>query len=173
MTNLPGRLGTLRAGDIMTKSVTVVCTEDSLSAAVQSLRDAQITGAPVVDEDGRLVGIISISDLVGQPGSTDDDAPEDLPPAVPLAHGVDRTTWDLFDQAAALEQTDAEVTVAQRMSKRVTAVTENAPLVDIARAMCDGHWHRVPVVDENESLLGIISTMDVLAALVNAADEME
>jgi CBS-domain-containing membrane protein len=37
--------------------------------------------------------------------------------------------------------------------------------------MCDGHWHRVPVVDDAGALCGIISTMDVLAALVNAADE--
>ena len=46
-----------------------------------------------------------------------------------------------------------------------------APLVEVARVMCDGHWHRVPVVDDGGALCGIISTMDVLAALVNAADE--
>lgn len=170
MTTLPGRLGTLTAADIMTRNVTVVRTNDTLATAVHTLRDAHVTGAPVVDEQGRLVGILSISDLVVRPLSTEDGESVELPP-VPLAHGVDRTTWDLFDQTAALDHSEAADTVADRMSKVVTAVTQDAPLVEVARAMCDGHWHRVPVVDGGESLQGIISTMDVLDALVNAADE--
>ncbi len=84
---------------------------------------------------------------------------------------MDRATWDLFDRADALDHSDDEDTVGDRMSKVVTAVTKEASLVEVARAMCDGHWHRVPVVDDEESLEGIISTMDVLAAVVNAADE--
>jgi CBS-domain-containing membrane protein len=57
------------------------------------------------------------------------------------------------------------------MSRQVRSVPDKAPLVEVARVMCDGHWHRVPVVDDGGALCGIISTMDVLAALVNAADE--
>ena len=37
--------------------------------------------------------------------------------------------------------------------------------------MCSGHWHRVSVVDDEGALINIVSTMDVLAALVNVADE--
>jgi CBS-domain-containing membrane protein len=37
--------------------------------------------------------------------------------------------------------------------------------------MCEGHWHRVPVLDEVRKLVGMISTMDLLAAMVQAHDE--
>ncbi len=103
MPKLPGRLGTLTAGDIMTRNVTVVHVADTLPDAVHVLRDGNVTGAPVANADGRLVGILSISDLVALP---DDDEGSATPPAAALTHGVDRATWDLFDRADALGHTN-------------------------------------------------------------------
>jgi CBS-domain-containing membrane protein len=169
MQNLPGRLGTLKAIDIMTRDVTLLRESESLSAAIQTLRGNHITGAPVVDQDGKLVGILSISDLM-KPTNGDDGA-TDSPTTIPLAHGNDRTSWELFDIAIELGETHAEAIVGQKMSRTITSVTENSQILNVARVMCDGHWHRVPVVDEYGALQGIISTMDILAALVNATDE--
>jgi CBS-domain-containing membrane protein len=165
MPNLPGRLGELEARDIMTGGVIVVRESDSLQTAIETLRSEHITGAPVVDAAGKLVGILSISDLIGP------SAGEGEPASVPLAHGGDRTSWELYDRAAAGAGDHSGQTVKDRMSRQVTSVADDASLVDVARAMCGGHWHRVPVVDRSGSLTGIISTMDVLAAVVNAADE--
>ena len=164
MSRLPGRIGTLTAHDIMTTHVIVVQESDTLETALSTLRSHHITGAPVVDGQGRFVGILSLADLVGSreiPGRR----------VEPLAHG-DGATWELFDRAQPLDGTAGSVQVSTRMSRRVTSVAENASLVEIARAMCDGHWHRVPVVNSVGALCGIISTMDVLAAIVNAADEL-
>jgi len=167
MPYLPGRLGTLTARDVMTKTLICVSADDTIDAAVALLRANRITGAPVVDADGKLVGILSLSDLVQREAGPDDSGE----PPVPLAHGHAGATWDLFDVAQPLDAQTGEELVRDRMSPKVAAVTEGAPLVEVARVMCDGHWHRVPVVDEADKLHGIISTMDVLAALVHAADE--
>lgn len=164
MPKLPGRLGELEARDIMTGSVIVVRETDSLQIAIETLRSEHITGAPVVDAAGKLVGIFSMRDLFVSAESEDD-----RPTFVPLSHERDRTSWDLFDRAAATDY--AGQTVKDRMSTHVASVTGHASLIDVARVMCDGHWHRVPVVDRSGEILGIISTMDVLAAIVNAADE--
>ena len=94
-----------------------------------------------------------------------------MPPAVALSHGDDQTTWDLFERAGSFVWALTVERVEQRMSRQVTSVAAAAPLIEVARAMCSGHWHRVPVVDDEGALIGIISTMDVLAALVNVADE--
>lgn len=165
MTRLTGRLGSLRARDLMTRSLIVIHDTDTVEQAVANLKLHQITGAPVVDESGRFVGILSLSDLV-------------------LAGVEDRTrkpsqwecgaTWDLYDMAPSPigAGTEAEL-VSTRMSTVVTSVTDDAPLVEVARVMCNGHWHRVPVVDAAGSLKGIISTMDVLAAVVNTAEEQD
>ena len=122
----------------------------------------------MVDNSGIFVGILSVSDLIGR---TKSDSGEPDLPSVPLSSGDDDTTWDLFEKAYPLNKDVSAEAVCTRMSKRVTSVTQSAPLVEVARVMCRGHWHRVPVVDESGSLLGIISTMDILAALVNTAEE--
>jgi CBS-domain-containing membrane protein len=57
------------------------------------------------------------------------------------------------------------------MSPNVGTVTEDQPLVEVARTMCQDHWHRVPVVGNDGLLKRIISTMDVLAALLNTFEE--
>lgn len=168
MPRLPGRLGTLRAKDVMTKKVIVLKDTDRIEQAVQQLKEIRITGAPVVDDAGKFVGILSISDLVE--GAKPADEQEETP-AAPLAHGEDHTTWDLFEKAHPLNEDASSEAVSERMSKQVTSVTASAPIVEVARLMCSGHWHRVPVVDEEGSLVGIISTMDILAALVNVSDE--
>ena len=168
MVTLPGRLGSLKACDVMTRDVIVLTDSNAIGDAVQMLKGQRITGAPVVDSAGKLVGILSISDLVQAAGSVSEE--QDLPPT-PLAHGEDATTWDLFEKADVLGPEVSVEEVRERMSRKVASVTDQAPLVEVARVMCSGHWHRVPVVDDSGSLCGIISTMDVLAAVVNTADE--
>ena len=169
MSQLSGRLGSLRAQDVMTRDVIMLRESDSINYAVRSLKEHHITGAPVVDAEGRFVGILSVSDLVRAVPFV---APPGSPP-IALAHGNDITTWDLFDKAGPLHPDVGVERVGQRMSRQVTSVLYSAPLVEVARVMCEGHWHRVPVVKPSGALCGIISTMDILAALVNAADEPE
>lgn len=168
MSPLPGRLNSLIARDVMTRSVIVVSADASIQDAVETLKQSRITGAPVVDEARKFVGILSVSDVVA---SGDDRKKSDAAPPVTLAHGEDAVTWDLFEAASPLQSNAGATTVRNCMSRQVTSVTESAPLVEVARIMCRGHWHRVPVVDDTGALRGIISTMDVLAAIVNVADE--
>jgi len=59
------------------------------------------------------------------------------------------------------------------MSSGVQAVAPDAPLLLAARMMCLQHLHRLPVLDHENRPVGIISCMDVVAALVNAMDEMK
>ncbi|MGE3313707.1 MAG: HPP family protein [Planctomycetaceae bacterium] len=167
MTKLTGRLGSLRARDLMTKNLIVIHDTDTIEQAVSNLKSHQITGAPVVNKSGRFVGILSLSDLVAA-------GIESRGNGRPSAHWECSATWDLFDMAPSpIEQGIEAELVSARMSAVVTSVTDDAPLVEVARVMCNGHWHRVPVVDGKGSLVGIISTMDVLAALVNTAEERD
>jgi CBS domain-containing protein len=150
----------------MTRDVITLGENATVDFAIAQLRENHITGAPVVDDRGRLVGVLSLRDLMNvargkKPGRD----------PVPLAHGHDQTTWDLFAQATPLDSKLRAQTVSERMSRTVTSISADAPLVEVARVMCDGHWHRVPVVDDDNTLCGIIATMDILAAIVNAADE--
>lgn len=138
---LPGRLGRLTARDLMTPSVITVNDSEPVEEAVEKFRQQRISGAPVVDDAGRCVGILSLFDLVFRQEQTGTD--------------------------------DDSRTVRDCMTEPVVAVTLETPLVEVARKMCAEHWHRMPVVDQSSRLQGMLTTMDILAALVHTADEME
>jgi len=165
MVELPGRIGTLTARDVMTHEVIVVHADDAIAQAIGTFRENRITGAPVVDAVGRFIGILSLRDLLRDPGVDAEQATESEEP-------FGDATWALFEKSDRLDHEGESVQVADRMSPSVATVAENLSLVEVARTMCSGHWHRVPVVDDSGNLAGIISTMDVLAALVNTADEL-
>jgi len=165
MAELPGRIGTLTARDVMTRQVIVIQADESIAQAIGTFRENRITGAPVVDASGRFIGILSLRDLVRDSCAEAEPAGESEEP------GGD-ATWALFEKSDRLEQGGESEPVSNRMSTNVATVSENLSLVEVARTMCSGHWHRVPVIDDPGNLVGIISTMDVLAALVNTADEL-
>lgn len=165
MAELPGRIGTLTARDVMTCQVIVVHADDSITQAIGTFRENRITGAPVVDATGRFIGILSIRDLLREPGVDAEQITESEEP-------FGDATWALFEKSGRLEHGSESEQVVDRMSANVATVGEGLSLVEVARTMCSGHWHRVPVIDESGNLTGIISTMDVLAALVNSADEL-
>lgn len=170
MTRLPGRLGELCARDVMTPNVVTVRDTDTLAATIHSLKQAHVTGAPVVDADGQLRGIFSIRDLVKQGDMPGASAQTSSPQAGMEPAGA-HASWHLYDALPLLANRPEEQPVGEVMSPNVVSVQEESPLVEVARTMCDGHLHRVPVITNGGILCGIISTMDVLAAVVNVADE--
>ena len=169
MSGLPGRLGTLTAQDIMTPQIIVLNEDDTLMTAIQVLKANRITGAPVVDVDGVLRGVLSLTDLlfpVGQQSSAESSD------SIPVSQRYDDSTaWELFDQAQPLDADTQQELIKTRMKTLIISVQKTTPLVEVSRMMCDRHRHRVPVVDEAGKLCGIISTMDILAALVHVNDE--
>ena len=164
MNRLPGRLGTLTAEDIMTEKVVMVREDDLLTEAAQIFQKHHISGAPVVDARGLPMGVLSLSDLLGTLTGDEEHMSSTQRPAEPI---------DFSRLFADPSRLPANERVRARMSRRLVSVTRPAPLVEVARVMCDGHWHRVAVVEPGGQLCGIISTMDILAALVNVADEAQ
>ena len=164
MSQLPGRLGSLRARDIMTEKVVLLSEDDPIPYAANVLRENRISGAPVVNPQGVPVGLLSLSDIV----------PLHLEQGQSAATSASPSSWEdapgRFGRARPAAALPDE-TVVQRMSRQLVSVRDEAAVLDVARVMCQGHWHRVTVVDAQGRLCGIVSTMDVLAAVVQAAEE--
>jgi CBS-domain-containing membrane protein len=161
---LPGRMGSLVARDIMTERLVVFSEADPLSHAAQVLRERRISGAPVLGPQGDVVGMLTLTDVVGDVAGRMRELLDRA--GSPAGHA----DWKELDQLLK-NAGSPQGTVGERMTRQVVTVHEDAPLVEVARAMCFGHWHRVGVIDVSRRLVGIISTMDVLAALVQASDE--
>ncbi len=168
MTNLSERLATLMARDVMTEKLVLLEESDTIRHAANLFRDLHISGAPVVNAEGKPIGLLSVTDIVpavaGRVG---------VPAAAPRPQ-TREAEWEEICQvlnSGNLPEAGAGEPVTKWMSRRLVSVRETTPLVEVARVMCDGHWHRVTVLDDAGRLKGIVSTMDVLAAVVQAADE--
>lgn len=136
--------GMMRAADIMRRRVLAVHPGDSLQSAIQKLLDADVRHLPVVDEDFRVVGIVSDRDVrtaVGDPRRS-----------LEREGGV----------GGALE----ERTVRDIMTKDTITVEAGASVFMVADIFVDERIGAVPVVRDDDTLLGIISYVDVIAHFV-------
>ena len=147
-----------RVGDVMSRDVASVRPDTPLDDVTRLLVDRDVKAAPVVDADGRVVGVITGGDLLERGGlpvrlSLQKDLPPDL-----AAHHL-----RLLEESG---QTAADIMTAQPATIQV-----DAPVRDAARLMVQRHVKRLPVVDTAGRLVGIVSRLDVLRATGQAARE--
>ncbi|MBV8092702.1 MAG: CBS domain-containing protein [Acetobacteraceae bacterium] len=145
----------ITAVDLMTREVIVAHPETTLLEAVKLMAQNRISGMPVLDHSGNLVGLITEGDLVRwHEGYTDRQARWlDM-----LAEGSELAS-------SFLERIHTENhKVNAVMSRNVTTVTEEIPAHEIASLMCTKNIKRVPVM-RNGKLVGIVARSDLVRAL--------
>jgi CBS domain-containing protein len=147
----------LTAADLMTAPVMTIPQETSLREAARLLGQSDISGAPVVDPEGRCVGVLSSSDFVTWAGEGGDRSPEGRPTCFIAPWGE----WVRIEDSP-----DSEIRHFMT-APPVTAVPET-PVGELARKMVEAHIHRLLVVDEDRPR-GIVTSTDVLAAVARAA----
>ena len=140
--------------EIMTTDVVTVSPETSLQSAIQILAEREISGLPVVDGTGDLVGVISETDLTWQ------------------ATGVDTPPYIMFLDSVIYLQNPAKhndevhkalgQTVKEAMSDRPATVKATETVREAARIMHNNKVRRLPVVDEQSKLVGMITQGDVI-----------
>jgi CBS domain-containing protein len=149
------------AGDLMTRDVAVVHPETSLLEAVKVMAQRRISGLPVVDDAGAIVGMLSEGDLVRwHEGYTERQARWlDM-----LAEGFDLAP----DFLEGIREQHRKVKFV--MSSGATTVTEETPARDIAHLMYANNIKRVPVVRDGK-LVGIVARSDLVRALAQKLGE--
>jgi CBS domain-containing protein len=131
----------------------------SLRAAAHLLSEAKVGGAPVVDETGACVGVLSATDFMHWVGYGERGAlgPKDSHPG-----GV-HSAWQVVD----VDAVPADE-VGRHMTADPVTVPASTGIADLAREMVDAHIHRVIMVDARRRPVGVVSSTDILAALVYA-----
>lgn len=148
----------ITARDIMTTELITLTPDMDFTSAARVLLDNHINGAPVVDGNGRLVGILCQSDLVAQ------HKPLPTPTLITLLDSFVRLTptKELEKQARKI----AAMTVDEAMTPNPITVKPDTSIEAIAGLMVDSGLHTLPVVDEGR-LAGIIGKEDVLRTLLS------
>jgi CBS domain-containing protein len=148
----------------MAKDVVVVSVNETMANAAQRFESNEISSAPVVNEHGHCVGMLSAADFLRRDGPVCD---EGKIPAGPVEHSV--APGEAGRPLSIIADCD---TVDSYMAHAVQSVAGETSLLDAARIMGESHIHRLPVLD-GDCVVGVISTMDVVAAILNAFDEMD
>ena len=151
----------LKAGAVM--SSPVICAREDMTVGelTDLLGAKQISGVPVIDADARLVGVISITDLIALGA----DHPEDTR----LDESVFYTSPAMVGLAEAgglLEPEDElrDCPISTLMSRQVITAVEEDPIGKLADLMVTHRIHRLVVV-RGEKIAGIVSIRDILSAL--------
>ena len=144
--------------DIMTKDVITVKKEASIREIAQTIVDHDVSGLPVMDDDGTVCGIVSEGDLVRK-----EFAPE-LPDELCILGAVIyysglREYQDAFRKIAA-------ISAEQLMTKKIISVKADDDVSEVAKILYNKHVKRVPVLDEKKHLLGIVSRRDIVKMML-------
>ncbi|MGA7776753.1 MAG: CBS domain-containing protein [Paraburkholderia sp.] len=149
----------MRASDVMTCNVISVTPDMTVRDAAKVFADNRISGAPVLDDDGRLIGMISEGDLLRR-----------------VEIGTDtgkRSSWfDLFSgtrDAIDYIKTHA-LKVRDVMTADVVTVSPDTPLNEVANILETHRIKRVPVTDARR-LAGIVSRANLVQALASIPEE--
>ena len=157
MKNLPIR-------EIMNRELLLARENMTVGELATFLTENEISGAPVVNDQGRLTGVVSLAD-VGRATSRIGNIATDRP-------GPDfyLRDWEETYNVEDLQRLHVEgggVAVRDIMTRTIHSVPESATLQDVAQAMVKAHVHRLLVTGSDENVpVGIVSTMDLLAVLV-------
>ena len=153
-------MGQLKVSDIMTTQVISLLGTDTLKDATITLAVDNLSGAPVVDEENRLIGILSECDILKV--IMDHEANLENPVLHLLAFPMDAKIDDPQLKAAA--DKISQIKVADLMIPDVITTSPNAEIIDVLRLMIDKDVNRVPVLEKGV-LVGIVTRGDIIFSI--------
>lgn len=153
---------TTTAADVMTRGVLTVDADWSVGELATFLEDHAISGAPVTNAEGALLGVVSVTDIVRRGPVDDLSEPE---PHAFYHQGIERAV--AREEVAGFRILDGSTRVREIMTPMIFSVDSSASVRDVADTMVRGRIHRLFVMDEGK-LVGVISSLDLLSMVRDA-----
>ncbi|MGP4053159.1 CBS domain-containing protein, partial [Streptomyces sp. 2A115] len=142
--------------DVMTHTVAAIGRGAAFKDIVRMMRDWKVSALPVLEGEGRVVGVVSEADLLPKEEFRDSDPDRDT------------QLKRLSDLAKA-----GAVTAAELMTSPALTVHANATLAQAARTMAHAKVKRLPVVDDTGMLQGIVSRADLLKVFLRDDEDID
>jgi CBS domain-containing protein len=149
----------MKVKDLMTTDVLTVRPSTQLKEAAALLAEHRISGLPVVDDQGRVLGVLSEGDILYK-----ETGAKDKPGLIDRLLSVPPIGLDLKLAAK---------TVGEAMSAPALTIGPRRPVTEAASVMIDEGVNRLPVIDDEERLIGIITRADLVRAFVRSDPEIE
>lgn len=149
----------MRAKDIMSNNVIFVKKEDKLKEVVGVLMQNHVSGVPVIDHDNQLIGIVTEKDLVTKEKGLNISSYMEFVANILFIDGKKT----LFKETSKDLQF---LTAKDIMTAPVYSVREEATIAEVVSLMMNRHINRIPVIDDENKLVGIIGRSDLLPILI-------
>ena len=147
-----------KAGEIMTAAVITVGVETSVQELDRLLAEHAISGAPVVDDNGALLGVVTENDLIDQSKKLH------IPTVVTILDSV--IYLENPNKMEKAMKKMAGSTVADIFSREVVTVNLETPVEEIATIMAEQRIHTLPVLNQGR-LVGVIGKRDIIKTLLS------
>lgn len=148
----------MKVKEIMTKDVVSIKPEDNAREALELLFKMEISGLPVINEQGKLVGMF-----------TEKDALSYILPS--YIEKVGRFIYEENPKSVKKKFIELnKLKVSQLMRKEVVTTTEDTTLCEVARIMLTQKARRLPVLDDSGKVVGIVARGDILKAMAREAE---
>jgi len=150
----------LTAGEIMTRDVVTVKKETTIRELAELFTSRRISSAPVIDDKGDIVGIVTETDLVEQ------DKSLHIPTVISIFD------WVIYLESGKKFEKELKKmtgqTVGDIYSLEVEAIAPSTPVSEIADIMSSKKIHALPVV-EDRKVIGIIARIDLIRSMIGKA----
>lgn len=152
----------ITAGDVMNPNVLLVQEDMTVEELASFLVENEISGAPVADPSGRLVGVVSVTDLAQSVAEGADLAADRSNPDFFVREWGDTLSRDEIEE---LRFGGNEMRVRDIMTPAVYSIDQDTPIPELAETLINGRIHRL-LVTSGEKVVGIVTTSDLLGLLV-------
>ncbi len=150
--------------EVMTTDVLTFRPTDTVDAAARALAERKLGGAPVVDEDGKVLGLLEDEDLIVQ------DSRLHVPTVISIFGGYIELPSSLRHFESDLRKA-VGATVGDVMDRDAPTCREDDTLESVATVLHERNASRMPVVDDDGRLVGIVSRGDLVRAIVGGGGE--
>lgn len=148
----------MKIKEIMTRKVISVKPDDDAKEALRLLFKMQISGLPVIDAEGKLVGMFTEKDVLSYI----------LPSYI---EQVGKFVYADNPKSTKKKFTELDkIKVSQLMRKEVIIADEDVTLCEVARIMLTQKARRIPVIDKTKKIVGIVSRGDILRTMAEESE---
>jgi CBS-domain-containing membrane protein len=148
----------LTAKDIMTTEIITVTPETRVEELAHLLWENRISGAPVVDDEGRLIGVVTESDLIDQNKKIHIPTVATILDSIILLENPHKLDKEFRKMAG--------TRVKDIAAPKTVTIKEETPLDEIASIMSRKRIHTLPVIDAAGKLVGVVGKLDIIKTYI-------
>ncbi len=148
----------LQAKDIMITNVVTVQSDITIGELSNILLKNKVSGVPVVDKEDKLIGIVTEADIIKD--NVKMQFPFYFDPLMVSVYMVD------FEKYNENVKDYLNTKVEEIMNQRVKTANPQTPVNEIADIMVNSKVNRVPIVDENKKVVGIVTRADIIKSMI-------